>query len=163
MKNVGNNSDNKQWENQFSGSINASMKAHTEEIVAHSLKFNLSLRGLENMTRIVNSTPSASIQIPQSRYKIKKLIKPVYSSEYHIKCEKCQIYSHTTSTESPAMAKCVQCHNILKTSNSNFFIYIPIKQQLLRIIDKQFPEIIAYRANRNSDDETMTDMHEGIN
>lgn len=49
------------------------IKEHTVKIIAHNLKFGGSYHSMEQFAQVVNETPDASIRVPSTRYKIKKL------------------------------------------------------------------------------------------
>lgn len=141
------------------GNINASTVAHTKQVVEHSVRFQQSYKCLESTSELVNSTPNASIRIPTSTYKIKKVIQSGYKTEFHIQCAKCQNYSVTTSTKS--QIACEFCSNNIKASDSNYFVYIPIKQQLLKSINENFEQIQSSQAN-NTESTVISDVHDSI-
>lgn len=111
-------------------------------IVNHQLKFNGSYRSLEHMSTVVNETPNAAIQTPCTTYKIKQLMVPVFKSETHINCHKCHIYSACSGSET----ECDSCKVTIKTSHSEYFTYIPIKQQLERSIKCNANDILEYNS-----------------
>lgn len=123
-------------------------------IVNHQLKFNGSYRSLENMAKVVNHTPNAAIQTPQTTHKIKKLLLPVFESETHIKCSECEIYSSCFGSET----ECDTCKNTIKTSHSEYFKYIPIKQQLEHFVKSNVNDILEYYSKVLGKNE-ITDIH----
>lgn len=129
----------------------------TQRLVAHYLKFNQSYNGLEEMAHIVNVMHNVSIKVPESRYKIMKEINPRFKIEFHIFCVKCKNYTATPTNE----VLCCVCCNKLKTATSNYFVYIPVKQQLEKVIEENWDEIMAYRS-QNGEANTMTDIHDSI-
>lgn len=90
------------------------------------------------------------------------MVKPNFSTEFHIKCDHCQTYSSTTCTTSPAVTKCVECQKILTTSASEYFIYIPIRQQLLEVVNKNCNEIISYQSECSGNEKFISDVHHSI-
>lgn len=44
-------------------------------IVDHNLSFNGSYRSLENMAKIINSTPDSTVRVPETKHLIKKMRK----------------------------------------------------------------------------------------
>lgn len=123
--------------------------------MSHHIQYSQSNAALENIAKIVNSTPNASIKVPTTQYKIKKLLNPALTFEYHMHCSVCQVYLSSTKSS----VECEKCKKLLKTTNSNYFIYIPIKQQIEKFVKENFDQINAYRANIDADD-TMTDIHD---
>lgn len=108
---------------------------------------------MENMAKVVNSTPNASIRIPSTKYKIKKLIEPNFKSETYIKCNKCLNHTPTSTNE----IECKFCHTPIKTANSEFFVYIPVEQQFKQSIEENFDEIMSYHVVQH--EKEITDIH----
>lgn len=109
---------------------------------------------MENMARVINATPNASIQIPTTRYKIKQLIQPNIKSELHIKCSKCPNYVSSSTSE----IECKYCGTLTKTSNSNYFTYIPVEQQLKEIVESNTDEILSYYSKVKNEND-ISDIH----
>lgn len=77
--------------------------------------------------------------------------------QYHIRCV-CENY--TVSLSSGIDIECDSCLNKISTANEDFFVYIPIEQQLRQVIDENFDEIVLYPPT--ADENFMTDIHDGI-
>lgn len=127
---------------------------HAKRIVSQMLRFNHWFSSLEPNAHIVNSTPNASIRIPTSKYKLKKTMQSEISFEYHIRCDICGIYSLSASSRT----ECDLCATDISTTNSNFFIYIPLEQQLKQVIYENFEEIHCYPSSQ--DENLITDIHD---
>lgn len=95
---------------------------------------------MENMAMIMNSTPNAAVKIPQTKYLIKKNMEPKFKHEVHIKCGRCSNYIASLGSE----IHCKSCNKIIKTSDSNYFFYIPIEQQILESIQNHIDDILSY-------------------
>lgn len=115
-------------------------RQHTQKVVSHFLKHNQSYKSLEGLAKVVNTTPGAHYQIPTTRYRIQKLIDPLLTPEYYIKCKVCKKYSSTTSNKVP----CKACSLPLKRADSKYFIYLPFTSQLKQSIIEHFENIISY-------------------
>lgn len=113
---------------------------HMNQIVGHNLRFNGSYRSMENVAKIVNSTPNSTIKVPETKYLIKKYMQPKFKYETYIKCHRCS--NLTASFESEA--RCNTCDIIIKTAKSDYFVYIPIEEQLVDSIKENIDEIISY-------------------
>lgn len=111
---------------------------------------------MENMARLINATPNTSIHVPTTKYKIKQLVQPNIKSELHIKCSKCCNYNSSSTNE----IKCIFCGTSIKTSNSEYFVYIPIKQQLKESVETNTDEILRYYSKVKNENE-LTDIHNG--
>lgn len=127
----------------------------TKLIVNHYLKHNQSYKGLEGIAQITNMVENASIHVPDTKYKIMKLMDPNYKTEFNIRCTVCQKYTSTNQTKT----QCECCGKLITTSNSKYFIYIPIEQQLRNSIHDHWDEIIK---NRISEENTISDVHDAI-
>lgn len=109
-------------------------------VVGHNLRFQSSYRSMESMAKIVNSTPGASVKIPERKYGIKKFMKSKFDYERHIKCSRCSNY--IASYENTA--QCEICDKELNGMHSDYFFNIPIEQQLVQSIQNHIDEILLY-------------------
>lgn len=99
-------------------------KEHTSRVLGHFLQYDGSYRSMENMANVVNSTPDASIKVASSKYRIKKLISPAIKTEIHIECLNCRNYIPSDIST----VNCDMCDRIASTSQSDYFIYLPIEK-----------------------------------
>lgn len=109
---------------------------------------------MEKFAQVLNETPDASIRVPSTRYKIKKLIKPKFSTEIHMKCNQCLKFTGAEKNET----ECVNCGITLKTSDSTYFMYFPVKQQIGHNIALHIDEILEYCLKVLEENE-ITDIH----
>lgn len=123
-------------------------------LMTHNLRFNGSYTSMENMASVINSTPNASVKIPETKYLIKKFMQPNYKHEIHIKCNRCSNYIASLGSE----AHCELCDTTIKTLKSEYFFYIPLEQQLLHSIQNHIDEILSYYLFVRKQ-EHMTDIH----
>lgn len=135
-------------------------KNHAERIVTHCIDYNQSYNGLQNMSEIINKTPGASIHVPSTPYRMRKFIKPDLTYEFHIECSKCKIYTSSISSK----FNCTGCGKKLTTVESNHFVYVPLKQQLLKSIGKNISRIKSYEIERNENRTAgiIRDMHDSV-
>lgn len=91
------------------------------------------------MAAIDNSTPNAIIKIPATKYMIKKTIPQPFEYETHIKCRRCSNFIRSFQSET----RCESCDLMIKTANSDYFVYIYIKTQLEHAIKCNINEILA--------------------
>lgn len=121
-------------------------------VLSHSLHFNDSYRSIESMTRIINATPQSSIQLPRTKYKIKNFFQPAFKSIIFVKCSTCANFS-------PNNSECTICSTIVRSSNSQYFVYIPIEQQLKQTIEMHLNEIISYYSKVKNEPNGISDLH----
>lgn len=94
------------------------------------------------MATIVNSTPNATIKLPATKYTIKKSMPPAFEYEIHIKCKQCSNFVGSLRSE----IRCETCKTMIKTSNSDYFVYIPVEKQLEHAIKNNINEILSFYA-----------------
>lgn len=134
------------------------VKEHTERIVSNGLQFNQPYKSIEKMADIVNITPNASIRVPHTIYKIKKMVKTDFTFQYYVECSQCKSYS--TSSSNDMRLKCDSCESDIKRTISNFFVYIPLEQQIRKSLDEKFDEVMGYKPE--DDGNFMTDVHHSL-
>lgn len=87
------------------------------------------------------------------------MINPIFNIEYFIKCSSCKIYTKTLSDK----IECNNCDKHLKRANSEYFVYLPITQQLNKSIDEHFEAIMSYRDRiTRNDNNVITDIQDSV-
>lgn len=129
----------------------------TEKIACHYLKHNQSYVSMEEIAKIMNTMENASIRVPETKYKIKKLLNPQFKNMFQILCSKCGNY--TPSYEKKVQCANTSCSKMLRTSDSKYFIYISLEQQLRKAIHDHWDEIME---NRISKENIIADVHDAI-
>lgn len=130
------------------------IKEHITRVLNHHLNFNGSYRSMGRMAEVINKTPNASIKIPSTKYKIKKSVPAVFSIKKYIRCSQCQNYigtlQNTTQCTEPS------CDGILlKTTESDYFVYISVEEQLKKNIESNIDEILAYKSSVSNSSEII--------
>lgn len=88
----------------------------TRRLLSHHLKFGESYRSMENMAKIMNSTPSASINVPTTKHEIKKLMPSVLAAQFHIKCSNCSNYLASATSN----VNCCRCKVLIKSIDTDY-------------------------------------------
>lgn len=99
-----------------------------------------SIHRIKAVADVVNQTPNASIKIPSTKYLIKKQLISRYPTEIHIKCNSCSNFVPSLKNETV----CEICEIPVKTSTSDYFVYIPIKKQLIDDVNSNIEVILEY-------------------
>lgn len=99
------------------------------------------------MAKIINCTPESTVQVPTTKYLIKKCLQPEFELETHIKCHRCLNFFGSSKNQT----RCDSCDISIKTSNSEYFIYISIKKQLEHSIKKHIEEIVSYNTHERQE------------
>lgn len=133
-----------------------------EKVVLNALKYNNPFTSIEKSIKILNEVPGSKFHLPESKYKIRKIVHPAFDFEVHYKCKKCQIYTLSPSKQAQnSPTKCTQCGSTLEEKGEDFFIYIPLQQQLRQSIIKNFDSIIQFKdAQRDQDDQFISDIRD---
>lgn len=130
----------------------------TKKVVSHALRFNQSYKCMEEMAKVINQSPFSNVKIPDTKYKIKKTMKSALVPEFQIRCNTCKTYWGTTGTE----VRCETCSQNIKRAKSTYFVSIPIKYQLMKILDDHFEEIIGYDQQYQDHSDSIRDIHDCI-
>lgn len=113
---------------------------HLQKFMQHNLKFSASYKSMENMAKVLNSTPNTSVKVPRTTYLLKKCIPSKIRYEFHIKCVACKNFIPTDKHETI----CTLCGLPIKTSQCDYFVTMSLKQQLKLTLEKYIDEILAY-------------------
>lgn len=128
-------------------------------VMSHHLTFGGSYHSLVfNANNVVNRTPNAAIKIPATKYKIDKFMKPIFESQIQIKCKQCSNYISSLKSKT----QCELCQIIIKTRDSDYFHYIPIKQQIVHMLRNNIDDILAYYSTATKKHSTISDIHNGV-
>lgn len=119
------------------------------------LSATLTTEGLLKMLRSMNSVSGANLKFPQTKYLFMKNFDRCFHFSMYIKCADCNCFIQE-STE----MKCSLCNRTLKPNETNFFMYIPIRQQLEAHILKDWINIKQYRAEMESKNGKLRDVHD---
>lgn len=116
-----------------------------KKILNEVISDNLPLNSIKKISKIVNEVNGANYQVPDSRNGCLDIFKPIFDYEFHIECRKCNVYTALPSTNRTQQVQCRQCCVILRKTRNNFFIYIPLEQQLRVVLQRHFDSIMRYR------------------
>lgn len=132
------------------------VKEQTHRVMSHHLMFGGSYRSLVyNANDVVNCTPNASIKVPSTKYKIKRFMDPIFKSEIHIKCKQCSNYIRSSKSNT----RCELCQIPVKSTDLDYFHYIPIKQQIEHKLKLNIGEILTYYSAVIDKQNEITDIH----
>lgn len=102
------------------------------------------------------------LKTPTSDYKIRKQFTAFmqYEYKYFIYCSKCKLYIGIDSNVDTRI--CTNCEDHLKLTETNFFVYIPIKQQIMSTLLIHYENIMKYKAEMEMSEVFMSDIHNGL-
>lgn len=98
----------------------------------------------------------------KSKYFVKKdiALHSKFAFNLYINCHKCKVYRCFENNDRKKI--CYQCLSNLKPVETNFFVYIPVRDQIRNSIKRNFANIVNYHEEiikRNS--ENLYDIHSG--
>lgn len=105
------------------------LKSHTKNVIQHCLHSNQSYKNIENITKLINSTPGAKYRMPTTMHRIKQALAPLLEAEFHIWCARCKIYSSTISKT----VECLSCSTNLSRAKSKYFVFLSFETQLKKV------------------------------
>lgn len=132
-----------------------------KSLLHHFVRHNLSLKCLEDTAKLINGTPGATIKIPTTKYKLIKTFVSMsgFKIEFHIFCTHCKIYSNHIVD---GAHECEECSRKLKATETNHFIYIPLEEQLKRLLNRHYDSVLSFAAGIDTNNSApVKDVHDG--
>lgn len=111
------------------------------DVLGLCLRHNLTKAAVEDIAKLINKVPGATIEIPSTKYLLFKEChhkSPIKMNKY-IYCIKCEDFTKFDYLSKDF--RCESCQMNLKQSKTTF-LYLSISQQLSKIISDNFNEII---------------------
>lgn len=131
-------------------------------IMCFVLRFNLSWLAVQGLLALLYTFMPNS-NLPTTKYLFRKFFKVCTGVvEFHYVCPECSTYIGTNCN-----ASCSVCHTETRSDtlskNGNFFIVIPMKQQLRAMFENSnLSDLLAYRFNRQKkSEENVEDIYDG--
>lgn len=123
------------------------------QVLLHRAKYNTSYAASSNFAETLNAIPGAKIEIPTSKQQLISQANHDFIYERYVFCGKCNILCKVDTT-------CGTCNQKTKKTKDNYFIFIPVKQQVIATLKQFLSEITEY-LNRDPNDETISDFCDG--
>lgn len=131
-----------------------------EKILKLYLRHNLTFTCLQDVLELLNFKLESVDKFPTS----KKLIMNMFRNQYDlfdvffiIECEKCMHSSKVSSEDSSRI--CENCGLKIAVAESNFFVFIPLEQQIIKSVKENWSYITKFDTNSNGT--TYSDAHDG--
>lgn len=132
-----------------------------DKILTYYLRHNITLIGLEDLMKMFNEKKDDCVELPTGKKQILELFqenRDVFKIFYFVKCAKCK-KSTKIDSDCKEKAKCIYCDNILKKTETNFFVVIPIEQQIRQSLKDNWSYISQFDTNGTTG--TYSDAHDG--
>lgn len=114
------------------------------------IRHNITLVCLEDAVRLLNSC--AGLQLPTSKPSImamfEKNVRIKTHIIYYVKCVNCKTYEKMLKSEKK---NCSKCEAALVRTETNFFVYFPVKNQIIEAIRENWETIQNFHNDVNDD------------
>lgn len=140
---------------------NKSVDPFVDKIMLSYLKHNWTLVALEDIMELINESREECDKLPTVKKKIMKLFREhrdLFDIFYFVDCGKCNIYNMIDS-ESTNSLKCKRCDSVLNTKETNFFVSMPIEQQIIKSLRDNWAYISKFDTTGKKG--TYSDAHDG--
>lgn len=124
------------------------------EVLLFRAKNNTSYAAASTFALTLNSVPGSLLEIPTTKEQLIREAKVEYEYQRYIFCEKCEILVGENSA-------CTSCKKRTKKTKDNYFIHIPLKQQIKFNLKKYLPDILQYLENQERRDQLIQDFMDG--
>lgn len=129
--------------------------------VKKSLKYNEPSTSIESALKIMNEVPGSRFQLPQTKYKFRQAIGPSIDIEMHYKCQRCGLCTGVSKSSAvKSELDCSNCNCTITKTADNFFMYIPLKQQLVESIRRNWESIVLFKQIKR-EKMFISDIHDG--
>lgn len=140
-------SDSSNYEpfNPFTSGINNLLQFQAEHNISNAATIRLA--------QIQNEMSGSQVEIPPNIKRMEKNVHRKYEFEYYVFCGKCKEVVKCDQ-------KCPQCDIKTIRTRDNYFIYIPVKQQIILALHKHFDTILEFVEKDRAED-TIQDVYDG--
>lgn len=131
-----------------------------DKIMIFYMRHNLTLVGLEDLMKLMNANREVCDSFPTQKKKILKMFrenKDMIEILYFIKCAKCG----RVSKQNSEIMEQVQCCGVqLVKTETNFFVYMPLRKQIEQSVKKNWKYIKNFSTTNDNSDH-ISDAHDG--
>ncbi|KAK3918396.1 hypothetical protein KUF71_000968 [Frankliniella fusca] len=130
-----------------------------------AMRHDLSMTGVVDLLKMINTILGEEV-LPESEFIFKDVFRSTFLLEYHFYCSTCFRYLGEYKSFINATSKCDVCDNINSVNSlksSNFFVYIPMEQQLRSLFESNpdIMDLLGHRFNRNVSPDQISDIFDG--
>lgn len=116
------------------------------EVLIHKAKYNTSYASASNFANMLNNMPGAKLQIPMSKKELKDEVTMKFMFVHYVFCKSCDVLIKVRE-------KCYMCNQETAKTKDNYFIYIPIKQQVELVLKNNLGKILDHLNQDQSGDD----------
>lgn len=123
------------------------------QVLTHRAKHNTSYAAASSFAETLNSVPGAKLKIPTRKDDLKNEVKLLYEFEQYIFCSSCNLLCKVDTD-------CSTCNRRTKKTKDNYFIFIPVKQQIVATLRKYAGIIFEFLSQERNGD-VLFDVFDG--
>ncbi len=142
------------------GNLKSATTSFIDKVIIFYLRHNLSLVCLEDFMELLNTQREICDQLPTHKKQILKLFregKDMIQVYYFIRCAVC---NKVFESDSENMEQLTCCGKALKKTETNFFVYMPIRKQIVQSVEHNWQYIQKFNTSGGNDG-TISDAHDG--
>lgn len=125
----------------------------SNKVMMHRATFNTSYAAAVSFAETINSVPGSKVKIPTSAVQLMRETTKEFNYEHFVFCDQCNILTRVNT-------KCCICEAITKKRKDNYFIYIPIEQQVKHSLKNHLQEVLDFLKQQRNDGE-ICDFFDG--
>lgn len=133
-----------------------------DKVIRLYLKHNTTLECLTDWVQLLNTHLEDYEKLPPGKVQLQNLFREhcdAVNVLLFIKCDKCAKCTRVQSDQK-AGSKCLHCETLLRTKEANFFVIVPVEEQIMRSVKKNWRSISEFdTSDRN--DKSYRDVHDG--
>lgn len=140
--------------------LKSAASTFVDKIIIYYLRHNLDLVALEDLMTLLNSNREICDLFPTHKKQILKMFREgrdMIEVLYFIRCGKCNKIIKKNSEDE----RHLQCCGVtLKKTETNFYVHLPLKKQIIQSIQNNWEAIKKFRSS-GADSRTISDAHDG--
>lgn len=109
----------------------------TNKVMIHRATYNTSYAAAVGFAETLNSVPGSKVKIGTSTVQLMRETTKLFNYEYYVFCDQCNILVKVNT-------KCSICEKITKKRKDNYFIYIPIEQQVKHSLKNNLQNVLDF-------------------
>lgn len=126
--------------------ISNPMQNIINNVFLHRAQFNTSYAAASAFAKALNEMPGSQLNIPTSKERLKSAVSIKFLYEHYVFCNSCEALMKLGE-------KCNFCKQKTEKTKDNYFIYIPIKQQIEFMLNKYLKDILKHLNQKHSNEE----------
>lgn len=134
----------------------------TEKVLRLYLKHNITLECLTDWVQLLNTRLEDYEKLPPGKVQLQNLFREHCDAVdvlLFVKCDKCSKCTKVQSNKKNG-SKCSHCETLLKTKETNFFVIVPVEEQIIRSVQNNWKAICQFDTSGRND-KSYRDAHDG--